>query len=276
MNANDSSFSQEQVLLMREASMSAMSIGVGLTEIRRYRLDHHGYFYSGLQSFAFGVERLGKLIALYDYRLDNNGSNPGNNFFKREFGHDIDKLIKTAQRVNRKRGFKIDDSSLDDEIVKRIIPLLNDFADKMRYYNLNYLSGETQPGVEPLKRWDSEVASLILQRHYRTSPKRQLHQQRLAEALAGRTVVWFTAEDGSEINSVDAMLQHGDLIHTKQKYSMFYLHSIVHFLSTLFSELEMSGNFFPNLREYFEIFQEGSRRHFLNKKSWNPTPPFRF
>lgn len=254
--------------------MSAMAIGIGLTQMGRYSFEQYGYFYSGLQSFTFGVERLAKLIILYDYHLDN-GTYPGVDFFKDNYGHKIDELINTVREINRKRCFQIDDSSLDNDIVKMIIPLLADFAKKARYYNLEYLSGNAKIGIEPLKRWEIEIASLILRRHYRSTPECELFIQELAKAIEARAIIWQTSEDGSDINSAADLLNREVLAPTKQAYSMFYLHSIAYFMCQVLSELETSGNFFPyfvnilkfSMKATENVFSTRSRgthcRHFV-------------
>jgi hypothetical protein len=274
MNASHSIYDQDQVLLTREASMSSMAIGIGLTHIRRYHFAHPGFFYGGLLSLVSGVERLAKLILLYDYRLDNN-SYPTDKFLK-DIGHKITDLITKAREINAKHGFGIDESILDDDIIERIIALLTNFAVQARYYNLDYLLGRVQSQGEPLARWDKEIASLIVQRHHRTSTERQEMQNQIAELMKDVVRVHHTAEDGSEINSIVGMFQHSALITVKQKYSMFYLYQIAYFLSQLLTELEYAGNFFPYLREFFVVFRNDDRRYILRKKSWNPVSPYHF
>ncbi|HEX8465480.1 MAG TPA: hypothetical protein VF627_12760 [Abditibacterium sp.] len=255
--------------------MSAMAIGMGLTQIRRYHFAHPGFFYGGLLSFVSGVERLAKLILLYDYRLDNSNSYPTDRFLK-DIGHKITDLITKAREINTKRGFANDESILDDEILKRMIVFLTDFATQSRYYNLDYLSGRVQPHDEPLARWDNEIASLIVQRHHRSTVERQELQNQMADLLKEFAWVQHTAEDGSEINSMAGMLQHSELIPVKQRYSMFYLYQIAHFLSELLSDLEFTGGFNPCLREFFMLYQNDDRAYILRKKSWNPVSPFHF
>jgi hypothetical protein len=77
--------SDAELALLREASMASMSIGVGLTHIRRYDFTQPGYFYSGLFSMTTGIERLLKLILIYDHRLNHHGSFPSNRHLKGQF-----------------------------------------------------------------------------------------------------------------------------------------------------------------------------------------------
>ncbi|MDM8552766.1 hypothetical protein QUF72_21985, partial [Desulfobacterales bacterium HSG2] len=86
------------ILLKREASMSSMSIGMGLTQLRRYDFAQTGYFYSSIFLISTGLERLLKLILIYDYRLKNNNTFPDNKKLK-NFGHNLKDLINKSIQI---------------------------------------------------------------------------------------------------------------------------------------------------------------------------------
>lgn len=83
-------------------------------------------------------------------------------------------------------------------------------------------------------------------------------------------------EDGQEINNLMDFYLKGDTVSIKQKYSMFYLYEIIRFLSDLLGELHFQGHLYPILQEFFAIFRNDDKTYVINKKSWNPNPPYHF
>lgn len=255
--------------LSREASMSSMAIGIGLTHIRKYDFMQMGFFYSGLLSFTSGIERLAKLILIYDYRLDNDDAFPSDDYVRR-YRHRLVDLIKKVREINAHQSVNLEDSFFDnDPLYQRLLSFINDFAIRARYYNLDYLTGKKQSGAEPLARWDEEICTEIVRRHYRPNRKRIALKQeveRIEEIMSVRAAL----EDGTMISDVAALLEHSDLIPTKQKYSMYYLYTIARFLSNLCATLERKGHFYPYLEEFFIKFMIPDRRYILGKRTWIP------
>ena len=263
---------EREIALLREASMSSMAIGIGLTHIRQYDFIHTGFFYSGLLSFTNGIERLAKIIWIYDYRLKNQDAFPTDNKNLRRLCHRLDVLIEKTREIGKSQAVNLDDSFFDkDSLYQKIVTCLADFADKARYYNLDYLAGVEQPSTEPLERWDKEICSEIIKRHYRPNQRRIELKKHFGEELDrfGASVSYIH-EDGSEINNAASLFVSGDSIPTKQKYSMYYLYTIARFLSNLCAALEYKGNFYPYLREFFAIFIVEDKKQILGKKTWLP------
>ncbi len=248
----------EEITALREASMASMSLGIGLTLIRKYDFQETGYFYSGLYSIATGIERLMKIILIYDDRLNNH--NDRSNI--KHFGHDLNKLLEKAIEINRKHDFRIrDDFFQSDDLYLKIISILTGYGETTRYLNLDYLARSkassvesSERWVEPLERWNKEIWQAIIDRHYRA------HRD----------------ESSGEINYFrrNGFLSPDQAI--KQKYSVYYIYVIVRFLSNLLEKLEDTGNFFPYLSEYFTIFRITDKSYILRKKSWNPIRPYHF
>lgn len=256
--------------------MSSMSIGIGLTHLRKYNFVQTGLFYSSLYSITTGIERLLKLIVIYDHRLNNDGEFPDNKQLK-DFGHVISKLFDKAIEINEINNFTNDTAFIkSDEIYGKIISIMSDFAVQARYYNLDFITGKIQNTVEPLLRWNQEVNSLIIARHYKQNPKRINEILAVSTLMEDISDVMHTYEDGSDINSVKDLYLLGDLVTTKQKYSVYYLYVIIRYLSNLCLHLEYLGNFYPMLHEYFMIFRHDDDSYVLRKKSWNPNPPYHF
>lgn len=269
--------SPADIALQREASMASMAIGVGLTHMRRYDSTQSGFFYSGLSLITAGLERLLKLILIYDYRLQNAGAFPSNNRI-RAHGHNIDVLIKEAKDIARRHGLDSCVAELESDIIyQTITENLTDYAQIARYYNLDYLSGRQQAGTEPLARWDAEVCSIIANRHYHPGPKKLASLRELGAAADDLPfLVWSMTEDATPVETFTDMLLHHDAARVKQKYSMYYLYVLIRALCVLLTQLELKGNFYPFLREFFVVFRNPDRAYILRKRSWNPYPPYYF
>ena len=272
MHIGRSTDRRSEILLTREASMASMSLGTGLTLIRKYDFTMPGYFYSSLYLIATGIERLLKLILIYDHRLKHKNAFP-NNRDLRNCGHNLELLFDKAVEVNKGFQFGNDDNFYDgDEIYKKIICLLSDFNMTSRYYNLDSLSGRQHSAVEPLKRWELEINSVILRRHYRRGikPDQVKPFLQIKDNIAS---VDFTNESGEEISNIYDLSLQSDSVLVKQKYSMYYIYVVIRFLKKLFESLELKGKYYPYLSEYFNIFYTDKKSEILRKKTWNVYEP---
>jgi len=267
---------QESVLLIREASLSAMALGQGLTQIRKYDFSKTGFFYSSLLQLSTGLERILKLIIIYAHRLKF-GKFPSNKEL-RGYGHNLTELFEKSLRIANEFGCdEIAEFYFKDEIYGKIISLLSDFAMQARYYNLDLLTGRNQKNSdEPLARWEKEINTEILKRHFRPRKSTLIKWGFVIDALEDYSFIFHTAEDGSEIDSFSDMAKQAMLVPTKQKYSMYYLYILIRYLSQLLQFLEEKGEFYPFLREFFMIFMVEKREEIIRKKSWNPFPPYKF
>jgi hypothetical protein len=269
-------YDEKELLLVREASMASMAIGIGLTHIRKFDFTQPGFFYSGMFSFTTGLERLMKLIIICDFRVKNNDAFPNNQQLK-AFGHKITELFNHSRKIKNDYDFEIDDKRfIDDDFYETIVQFLSDFATTARYYNLDALSGYKQNSDEPYRRWNNDISETIVQRHYRKNPKNFKKKMELAKKMMGNTIVFMNDENGNEIRNLNDFYTKGDQVTTKQKYSMFYLYEINRFLCDLLCELHHEGNLFPYLPDFFAVFRHNDKSHIIKIKSWNPNPPYRF
>lgn len=266
---------QEDLLLSREASLSAMALGAGLTHIGKYDYTRVGFFYSGMFSLCIGLERLLKLIIIYDYRICNNGCFPSNNIL-RNYGHKLDDLMKIAYEISNKHNLKVDFSLTEDDIFIPIIQFLTDFSTRARYYNLDTLTGQPQSNKEPLIRWNKEVASIIIKRHFHPSIERRREIELTAKLMSKSAVIHNTSDEGVLMDNFQTGTWESAKISTKQKYAKFYLYQIIRSICEIQRELEYKGEFYPYLQEYFMIFRSTERNWILRKKTWNPFPPYHF
>lgn len=262
-------------LLTREASLAAMSMGVGLTHIGQYNYAQTGFFHSGMFSLCVGLERVMKIILIYDHRLTHDGAFPDNEALK-SHGHRISTLLQKAKEIAERHELEVDDSEINDSIQAPIVQFLTDFATNARYYNLDTLTGRSHQSLEPLARWNSEVCSTIVQRHYKPSERRQAKIALVGEPLGSFAHIQQTSDSGVQLTDAASAVSESALIDTKQRYSRLYLLALVKYVCNVLRELEYKGNFYPCLREFFPVFTGGNRKDDLKKKSWNPFPPYHF
>ena len=203
--------------------MSAMSIGQGLTQLRKYDFGQTGFFYSSLLQLSTGIERLIKLILIYTYRINNNDRFPGNSELK-SYGHNLNDLFSKSAEIASGFDFEnLKPLNLSDQIFEKIIHLLSDFAMQARYYNLDTLTGRQQrTNIEPLARWEADINSLIIERHFRPRKKTLQQWEFVINSLSDKSHVMHTAESGAKIDTFRQLAEHGMKSQTKQKYCMYY------------------------------------------------------
>lgn len=264
----ENAVTQEQdFLLGRECALAASSIGQGLTLIRKYDYVKHAYGTQAFFSLSIGIERLLKIILIYNHRRINNNKFPDNGVLKKA-GHEIKSMYEIAIGIANEIGQADIYSPLKaDRIYDLIIDFLTDFAHSSRYYNLDTLTGHQNKTDEPLRRWNTKINKIIVERHYRYNQKKVEEIEKLTDAFGGHFLVSFDNEDGKEISNIKDLYLEGLTVDVKQKYSMFYIYCIVRFLSELLRHL--STNFYPNVSEYFTIFRISDDAYVKRIKSWD-------
>ncbi|OAV70984.1 hypothetical protein Barb4_00965 [Bacteroidales bacterium Barb4] len=267
MNAINSVTEEQKFLLCRECSLAALSIGDGLTLIRKYDFVKHGYATQAFFMLSIGIERLLKIILIYHHRKNNNNKFPDNAVLKK-IGHNIksmyDSAISIADEIGNPDIYK---PLKADPIFDLIIDFLTDFARSSRYYNLDILTGNTNQTDEPLKKWDSTINKIIVERHYKHNPQKSKVTLKSAEAIDNIVNVSFYNEQGEGVNNIKDFYLEGMTVDVKQKYSMFYIYCIIRFLSNLIFYLDK--NYYPFVSEYFSIFRLTDDTYIRKCKTWN-------
>ena len=167
----------------------------------------------------------------------------------------------------------VEDSFFDsDTIYKNLLSLLTDFAVNARYYNLDYLTGKKQRDTEPLTRWNNEICTEIIHRHYKPNFNKLARSLELAEVMKQFTLTYHILEDGTQIDDLSDLVMHSSTIPVKQKYSMYYLYTISRFLAKVYIALEYKGKFFPMLSEIFRFFAIDDRQLILRIRRWDRQP----
>lgn len=257
---------EQSLLLCREASLASSSIGQGLTMLRKSNFIEDGYTYQAFFMLSIGMERLLKLIVIYDYRARENNRFPGNGYLKQQ-GHNILSLYQKAINIADGLGEnQLYQSLTADPIYDAIMNCLTEFAFTARYYNLDKLTGHPNRAQEPISNWDSAINSLIVNRHYKENPKRSTEEQVLLEKAGDLVLVILKNEQGQPITSMGDLLKEDRTTKIKQVYSMFYTYCIVRFLSRLLHK--MDGQLMPLVSEYFNMFRMSDDAYIRRQKQW--------
>lgn len=261
--------SAEYGCLRRESAFASECLATGLTDLRRFDTAKKGKFYSGCSLAALGLERLLKIAVVmeHDARC---GQPPTNEQLKRDYGHDLDKLVECVRARNNNLKWGVDGQFLDDPLVMAIVHFLSDYARSARYYNLDYLTKHGQSlRDEPLARWDREIGSEIVRRHGRRTP-RSRNDHELARRLdrANIASVLGTAHDGSVIRSFADAVNAGQHDTTKSRYFVYYVYLVVRFAVRALEAIEIGRASPTYLYEYFHAFSLQDQRMILKTKRW--------
>lgn len=130
-------FSREEKLLLIEGSLTAFALADGLDCLRKANVYEKGMYYKAFFSLSIGLERLLKLIIMYEYRIRNNGNFPDNKEIKTK-GHNLYEMFNIVVP-----------EILENDLYNNIIKFLSNFAKTTRYYNLDVLTGEEIQELNP-------------------------------------------------------------------------------------------------------------------------------
>jgi hypothetical protein len=248
---------------LREKGIASHAISSGLAALRKATYADKGLYTQAFFGLSIGLERLLKLIVLIDFASLNNGTYPDDAHL-RGLGHDIRRLYSEARRVhtrlpNPHGRYEISNSGLENDIV----PFLARFAKGTRYYNLNFLSGRSQPpsAMDPIAEWASDIGRQILEQHYPQAVREKDERNAaLIGALMGPVaMVRHVSEDGSILDTVEgASLRTGEN-KVMQKYGTFYCAKVVRFAYMILYDLEHEAQSaglddVPVLHEFFFPF----------------------
>lgn len=259
-------------LLSKEAALSSMNLGVGLTFLRKHDFTQIGFIYQSFFSLSVGLERLMKFILVYEHIVVND------TFPKQEdikiFGHDLTQLFSKVRELSTKYSANRHFISIDKhDLCKAILQNLSDFAKHNRYSHLNQLTGNNSTD-DPLIRWENEIGSVIVKRFYRPT-KNDAVMTELAKVVAQNSIVRHTSESDGDITDYNQLTIQGLHASTKQKYAMYFTFMIIKALC----ELQVNQNYKSRtdieLHEFFKTFRV-ELGYALNRKSWNPYSPFKF
>ena len=252
-NRNQSSLDQRNPqdipnwhLLRRETALVRHLIGSGVTSLGRASYaDKMGEYYIAFFGLSIGLERLAKLILVLDYVITNNSQMPSDRVvssFSRKYGHKLVKLLNAVVDVTDKHGLKLDYTRPTTQVSSAIVECLDAFADagRGRYANFAALGSPKLGQDEPISKWWSNVAELILAEHYFGKPAQKRVEDRAQEIdalMAPCTTIHYSNETGDALNDVRSASTLTGKTEFVQRYGRFYALCVVRWLSDVFSQL---------------------------------------
>ena len=156
--------------MRREAALVRNLIGSGVTSLGKASYgDKIGEYYAAFFGLSIGLERLAKLCIVVDYAIAHNGQTPTK---LSRFGHNLVKLLNYVDNSTAKYSLKLDYSRPTSRVSNAIVRCLDAFADagRGRYANFAALGDPNLRHEEPISKWWSQVAELILVEHYYGRP----------------------------------------------------------------------------------------------------------
>lgn len=147
--------------MMSEELLSSMRLlKTGLRELNRMD-GSTDFFHLPILLLASGFERMMKTI-ICCHHLENTGDYPTRTIFQKgRRGHDLVYLLNQITQncfsdsyLERIPAAKSDITFLrTDPKLSTIVQILSDFGQSARYYNLNVILGEQEPGPSPVDEW---------------------------------------------------------------------------------------------------------------------------
>ena len=261
------------IVFNREAELAKRVTCSGLTALRKATPSAPGIYYDAFFAISIGLERLAKLAWLIDECIRRNGAFPTDQDLK-SVGHDIRKLIKKAQLIQRIQSAY--STFPNDSITDHIIEFLSEFAEGTRYYNIDFLvSGKSKAMGDPIKNWHAKVGAPILELP-EVRPKRQLWQAQAHDVgrLISPAVVFRTAADGTPLSTVSEVVISDNEAREINKVAQWKTLAIVRYVSLLIIDLSESAHtagtdFIPYMREHFGFFC-GDDAILRRYKTWPP------
>lgn len=130
-------------------------IAHSIIELESISLSNNFYFII-LQNLSQGFERLMKVYLCLAFQNKKNAYPPPRYFKK--YGHDLVKIkskIIADYFINHGNQFELDYEFLvNNENLNELLKILSDFGKYGRYYNLDYILGNNNELVNPIKEWE--------------------------------------------------------------------------------------------------------------------------
>lgn len=195
----------ELIYFINESTFTGELLCDGLTALGKVQFPSKSELFHAFTSLSLGLERLGKMIIIIDYLIEN-GTLPQAGYLKC-IGHNLEKISKRVILLKRKYDFNLNYlQDLDSSIHQEIIRELSDFGTGDRYSNLNTLLG--QPTQDPIQRWYKNVESQIYKTKISRRKRLQIEEKSrlLAEMMDPNSMTAFVSIDNQIDNSLEKLL----------------------------------------------------------------------
>lgn len=153
-----------KISLIEELGTSIRLIKLGFGEYQNLDMAND-FYYLPFQLISSGFERLMKCYICLGH-IEKVGSFPEPLLFRKKLGHDLLKLKRhiTENYFQENSQALSDDLTYieTDEDLEKLIGLLSEFGKFARYYNLNVVTGEVDPGIDVKALWEEYETSYVL------------------------------------------------------------------------------------------------------------------
>lgn len=246
-------------------------LGAGATQIRRANYATRGIYFQAFVSLSTGMERIGKLILMLDYRIDH-GKFPDLNHLKNEIGHDISLIYEKSVAVIARRAILMQFlADLNDPIQQSIVRILSDFGKGDRYSNVDLLVGSRRQN-DPIASWHTEVDRPLFESRI-SEKKKDLIRQR-AGAAAGlldpHSMILHTSETGAAITDLEDGSFRTGMFEAVAPYRQLYVLQVIRFFTEILLGVhDLMGNDddIPHFGEVFALFYNDDR-YMRTRKGW--------
>ena len=244
----------------RETMLVRHLLGSGATSLGRASYgDQMGEYYTAFFGLTVGLERLAKLILVVDHAISNGGTMPEEKVIKR-YGHKLVSLLDAVAKIEVKHSLKLEYNRPTDPISAKIVDLLDAFADatRGRYANFAALGDPNLSREEPIARWWTDVATLILKSHYKGMPiqvRVEANAEVVHEFMTPSATVLYNNESGDTMQDMRTTSLHTGQTKIVQRFGRFYTLSIVRWLSELLSELARQACYTHQIDAFFGLWE---------------------
>lgn len=153
-----------KLFLNEELNTSVRLIKLGFGEYQNLDMTND-FYYLPFQLISSGFERLMKCYICFGH-YEKEGKFPESKFFRNKLGHD---LIKLKNHITE-NYFQENSKALSEDLtflktdkdLEKLIELLSEFWKLARYFNLNVVTGEVDPGVDVKAFWEEYETSYVI------------------------------------------------------------------------------------------------------------------
>jgi hypothetical protein len=150
--------------LDEELNTSIRLIKLGFGEYQNLDLANN-FYYLPFQLISSGFERLMKCYICFGH-YEKHAEFPNPKLFRNKLGHDLIKLKKHITENYFQENSKALTEDLvfleTDKDLEKLIGLLSEFGKFARYFNLNVVTGEVDPGVDVKADWEEYETSYVI------------------------------------------------------------------------------------------------------------------
>lgn len=256
--------------LLKEAEFTKEMLGSGATQIRKANYATKGVYFQSFTGLSTGLERLGKLSLMLDYRIDH-GKFPDIKHMKNEIGHDISLIDKRVTSLITRRSISMKFlPNLNDPIHQAIVKILSEFAKGDRYSNINLLACGKQQN-DPIASWFTYVDRPLFEKHVSAKKKENIRQNAgfVAAMLGANSMVFHTSETGDPITDLEDGSIRTGMFEAVARYRQLYVLQVIrYFLEVLLSlSDQVRGEDIPHFPEVFALFYNEDW-YLRSRKTW--------